>query len=218
MKVFVINSVASNPNEDGYTIVDACRSSLDYKALSSLDGELSIRQHDVYCGELIKKYREEMPVWVFLEIISFGRFIDFCKFCASRWNDDTLLDRHYMLKKAKSLRNATAHGSCIMNGFAEQENNLGKLPKTVSREISKIGINNRLKKARLSNTRMIEIATTLFLYAELIPEGQSKNSSVAKLNSFFNTFDRDSALFMSNGMVFSAIRFLNRLTLGLGLS
>lgn len=123
-----------------------------------------------------------------------------------------------MLKKAKSLRNAAAHGSCIMNGFAEQENNLGKLPKTVSREISKIGISNRLKKARLSNTRMIEIATTLYLYATLIPDGQSKRSSVNKLHSFFDAFNKDSALFEANGMVFSAIRFLNRLTLGLGLS
>lgn len=56
MKVFIINSVASNPNEDGYEIINAYRASLGDKALSSLDGELNIRKNDVYCGEPIRKY------------------------------------------------------------------------------------------------------------------------------------------------------------------
>lgn len=142
-KVAIISEVTKRSEEDGYGIVRDYKASLDDNRLKSLESELETRQHDVYCGGIIKKYRDSMPVWVFLEIVPFGRFVDFCRFCSERWSDKALLDKHYMLKKAKSVRNASAHGSCLMNGFAAE--NARKTPfRTKSRGRSR----NRISRLR----------------------------------------------------------------------
>ena len=36
---------------------------------------------------MVENYTGGMPVWVFIEIIPFGRLITFCKFCAERFNN-----------------------------------------------------------------------------------------------------------------------------------
>ena len=63
-----------------------------------------------------------MPSWVFLELVPFGTLVDFIRFCGARWDDKDFEQSHYDLKKVKSVRNCAAHGSCIINTFAEGAN------------------------------------------------------------------------------------------------
>ena len=39
--------------------------------------ELNKNIRGTYCGELVAKYKDEYPIWAFIEIIPFGRFIKF---------------------------------------------------------------------------------------------------------------------------------------------
>lgn len=73
-----------------------------------------------YSSDLYAKYSEEMPAWAFLELTSFGTLIGFVRFCARRWGDRRLKASHYDLKRVKSVRNCAAHGSCLINCFAER--------------------------------------------------------------------------------------------------
>ena len=59
-----------------------------------------------------------MPIWVLMELFSFGSFIDLYLFCAERWGDREMVHEHYMLRQAKSVRNACAHSSDVLNGVA----------------------------------------------------------------------------------------------------
>ncbi len=68
------------------------------------------------------RYTSGYPLWVFLEAIEFGRFCGLWLFCANRWDGRSMLDMHYMLKGVKSLRNATCHNGCIINGFSASAN------------------------------------------------------------------------------------------------
>lgn len=216
-KVKLMRMISDNEDEDGYSIVVEYRDSLTEERVGALDGELDSRRNDTYCGNIIQKYHDDMPVWAFLEVVSFGRFIDFCRFCAKRWNDRALLDEHYMLKKAKSLRNASAHGTCIINGFADEPDGRISLPNQVRRSVSDLGISRRLREARLANTRMKEIATLLYLYHAIVSEGESKQRTIKLFDEFYSSFNVTN-LYAENSVVFSSIRFIERLTEGYGLS
>lgn len=41
-------------------------------------------RHDAYAGDLIAHHIDDMPIWVFLEVIDFGTLVDFYLFCATR--------------------------------------------------------------------------------------------------------------------------------------
>jgi hypothetical protein len=58
-----------------------------------------------------------MPVWVLLEVISFGTFLTFYRFCSERLSDNQMMQEYYLMKKVKSVRNASCHGACSLNGF-----------------------------------------------------------------------------------------------------
>ena len=56
-----------------------------------------------------------------IEIVSFGDYLRFYKFCADRWNDKDLLNDFYLMKDVKELRNAAAHNNCILNDVTIKE-------------------------------------------------------------------------------------------------
>lgn len=217
-KVKIIDKVTTRENEDGYSIVKDYRDSLNEKRQKDLTRELSIRESDIYCGTIIRKYGDDMPVWVFLEVIPFGRFIDYCRFCAERWGDKTLLDEHYLLKRIKSIRNATAHGSCLINGFAEKSTSGIELSYEVRRAVSKMGIPKSTWKKRLANDRMNEIATLFFLYYRLVPAGESRSKASGILGSCLCTFEGTEKLYAENSVIVSCMLFIRRLTENFNLS
>ncbi len=54
------------------------------------------------------------------QLTSFGTLIDFVRFCARRWGDRHPSEAsHYDLKRVKSVRTCAAHGSCLIDCFAE---------------------------------------------------------------------------------------------------
>lgn len=105
-------AAAEIQGEDGYAIMRAYRESASENQRSYIDSELDRREHDPYVGAIIRKYRHDMPMWVFCESMPLGAFSSLVKFCAERWTDEELDDIHYLLKYVRSTRNATAHGAC----------------------------------------------------------------------------------------------------------
>lgn len=103
-------SVIENTTKDGYTIVEEYIQDLKSKnEYEYLENELNKNKTGTYCGELVKKYQDEYPVWVFLEIIPFGRLIKFYRFVADKLQDRVMMDESYMLMDVRELRNACAH-------------------------------------------------------------------------------------------------------------
>ena len=85
--------------------------------LAGLWAEISRLRRDEYSGDLQRHYAGVMPIWVLLELSSFGTVADVYRFCADRWGDRPMLREHYFLRSAKGVRNACAHSSAIINGF-----------------------------------------------------------------------------------------------------
>ena len=108
-------------DEDGYALSRDYMASLNHNERRRREGEVGMMGNDLFCGDLVKKYGSnpaDMPIWVLMELFSFGSFINLYLFCAERWGDREMVHEHYMLRQAKSVRNACAHSSDILNGIA----------------------------------------------------------------------------------------------------
>lgn len=163
-KMKVLN-LAQNRGEDGYEIVASFKGSLTRKQRKALTSTLDRRsQGDAYAGGLISHYQGDMPLWVFVEVIDFGMFLTLYKFCAERWADRTMEQEHYVLKGVKSLRNATAHNHCTVNGLtASAESPSYETNELITASLNDAGLGRtKSRRSKLANLRVAQMAATLY--------------------------------------------------------
>lgn len=182
VKVDLLRRATENCKEDGYALVHDYCDSLSARNRTYLESELKSRLHDEYCGAIIEKYRDDMPLWAFVEVISFGTLVDLVRFCSIRWEDEQLEDTHYLLKYVKGLRNATAHSSCILNAPMLDGGHLPAPPKALRKAVSQTGLSKAAKRKIVGNLRMRQISTTSLIYKTLVPAGESKSRCSRRLS------------------------------------
>ncbi len=109
----------------------------------------------------------------------------------------------------KSVRNCAAHGSCLINCFAERGAARGSASSGVSRRVAAVGIPKATRRKWMGNTAMQEVATVLVAHSGLVPEGSSRSRAASELAEMFDKGPDAAAR--------SALEFLRRLTESLGL-
>lgn len=123
---------------------------------------------DVYTGRIIGHYRDAMPVWAFLEVVTFGTALAFCLFCSERWDDAVMREEHYILKGVKAVRNCCSHGSCIVNGMDGSNECDYALSSLVYDWLAEKGVgNSKTRRAKLRNRRMQQLLETLVMFDRL---------------------------------------------------
>lgn len=208
-KVKLLNMVGGREGEDGYSVVSDYLASPTAARRRRIEGELDVMSRDPYCGDMVAKYRSDMPVWVFVESVSFGTFIGFYKFCADRWRDSVLKDEHYLLRQAKSVRNAAAHSSNIVNGFAGQDSRVGNY-KPVSDALSAIGISKPLRRKKMRNAAIQQITTTLYAYTRMACGESSRRRASESLSALGRRMDKNACYYKSNNTISSSFDFLEK--------
>ena len=174
--------------EDGYSIVADFLASYDRQnakgeVANAIKDEIRRGESSPYVAGILLRYPTfDFPAWVLLELIAFGSFIYFYKFCAERFDDKAMLDEFYLLQNVKCLRNACAHNNCILNDMSSGKP-MFKARHAVSIAVGQIGtIGRGQRKAKLSNDRLQQIATALYLHGRLaskgVRESRAKNLQV----------------------------------------
>ena len=204
----LMHRVEESPEEDGYGIVADYMASLNHDNRRRRLAEINMLEPDAYCGDLVRKYRDDMPVWVFLELISFGSFIDFYLFCAQRWGDSDMNEEHYMLRSVKAARNACAHSSNMVNGFGSSSEAVPTTPASISHALSGAGFSRRVRTSKMSNPRLQQIATLLFLHSKIVPEGTSRERAKADLKALSSDMANALSDLSGNDAVRSSFDFL----------
>lgn len=217
-KIKLLGIIDSLSAENGYSIVSDFKDSLSPSYRKRLSNELHNRSdegigRDIYAGNLISKYELEMPIWVFLEVVSFGTFLSFYRFCAQRWNDDTLLQEHYILKSVKALRNACAHNSCIVNGFCPGANNEPLATNTlIANALNDAGIKNtKARKAKLKNPRIGQIASTLYAFDAIVDSAKARERGYANLERLKKRIQHHPEYYTGHNATMSFFDFLQKL-------
>lgn len=163
-----------------------------------------------YCGDLVTKYDGEYPIWVFVEIIPFGRLIKFYRFVANKLQDRKMMDESYMLMDVRELRNACAHNNCIINDLKAYTS---KYPANyrVRNEVAKIGISKKVRDNKLSNIRMKQLITLLYLNKNIITSEGVLKYQTETLHELKNRIEHHIDYYNTNELVQTSLKFLNKI-------
>lgn len=212
-KVKLLNAI-ENAGEDGYGLVADFLAEYDEpdgesKIQNRVKNEIAHGETSAYIAGLVETYPDfDFPAWAFVEVISFGTFCYFYKFCAERFANKAMQDEFYLLQSVKSLRNACAHNNCILNDMSSCKKPKHQARFIVSKAVGCIpGIGSDQRKSRLSNERLQQIATTLYLHKSIASEGVRRHRAV-NLSSFVDRMNKHIDYYKGNYQISSSFSFL----------
>ncbi len=205
----VERTISERDDEDGYSIVRDYWADLTDEERSYRSAEIGRLRGDFYCGELIRKYRDDMPAWVFMELLTFGAFINFFKFCARRWNDEEMRQNHYILRSVKSARNAYAHSSCIVSNF-RRDDGLYRANIKVKHALEKAGMSKTARTKRMRNTALQQIATLIFAYSHFVTGDEDRRNAKNALTAMTQRIGEHKDYYKTNNAIASAFDFLEK--------
>lgn len=202
-------------HEDGYEIIQDFLASYDHpngsKTPNRLKQEIERGKNSPYTRDLIASFPDfRFPVWAFQEVISFGSFNYFTKFCSERFEDKTLANDFYLLQDVRSLRNACAHNNCIINDMGAKPG--GKRPNdTISQAVSSVAsIGSGQRRSKLSNERLRQIVATLYLHKERASSGVLEHRT-EDLGKFAERMKKNIDYYDGNNQIKSGFRFIGSL-------
>lgn len=167
-KVKLMKMFTENSKEDGYSIVKDYMSSLNDDDRKRLIAELERLKDGKYSRESASKYTGEMPIWVFVESITFGTLLRFYRFCAKQWNNREMQKEHHLLCRVKSVRNACAHSNSILDGITEKSSDDVIVLEEVIKEIEAVGFKKRARQSNMCNAKMKEIVITAYMHKKFL--------------------------------------------------
>lgn len=146
-----------------------------------------------------------------MELVPFGSFIDFYKFCGEQKNDKTMLNNHYLLKTTKSIRNAVAHNNCILNDLRPSRNKFN-IDKNMQRKICNVssGVHEQNEK-RMSNQRIAQIITLLYTYNKIVTSNTLRKVTQENLLKLKDRFFKNIHFYKDNELILSNFNFLKQI-------
>lgn len=188
LKVSLITHVENNPKEDGYELIRRFIGYTNSKGQQQNEYILKkIRGHKSsdYCKDLIEKYYPYFPVWVFVELISFGDLTYLVAFYDEIYSDPIVNNK--FMNTVRDMRNAAAHSNCLINKLFEPLNPGQQIDSTISNYVKKVSGISKSARAKNLNYRVVySFITLLYIYDTVIPTGIAKQKRIAEIKELFN--------------------------------
>lgn len=195
-------------NEDGYQVVE------DFIALKRQGKSESLYKNartSEYCGELLKKYEADMPIWVLIEIVSFHDFLELYKFCALRLENKSMQNEYYLLQEVRWIRNACAHSNCILNDLHPCRAPAYRPNYDVMRAIGLLSISKETRIRRMSNPHIRQITTLLYVHMTYIPSKGIHARCCHNLQELSRRMFEHVDYYLSNPMVYTTFAFFKNI-------
>lgn len=129
LKISLLCDIQENDSEDGYSIVKKfCDIYPDFIETTER------RMNDSYCRELFFNNEQNLPIWVLMEVISFGDLIKLYKLYFRIYDSRVPLFNTKLLDNVRHIRNASAHSNCLLCDLNRQ----GELNKVLLTETSSL--------------------------------------------------------------------------------
>lgn len=154
-----------------------------------IENAMTEMQGSPYSGKLVTKYvGKSVPLWVMLELVSFGSLIKLYRYCFDKDGvigdpcERAMFDRNKaLLRCTQQLRNAAAHNDCLLNGLALHEKRKGAHGAVRRALASSYGMSDDLI-APVSSVRVaMDVAALLMCYDAYVPRncGSRRRASEA---------------------------------------
>lgn len=203
LKVQLLSNSQKNVQDDGYQIVD------DFLSQHSVIRE-NIEKHAYsgYSSAVIQKYQSCYPIWVFLEIISFGDLIEFYKFYNSKFPIGNNVSNY--LWSARILRNAAAHNSCILNRLSEKYNDDKNINNTLMIVLKRNYHSLAPSKVKqyLLNPVIQDLLDILILLKKLDKGGSLLSKRTKEINHFMRRCRKNASYYKTNNILLSSYKFV----------
>lgn len=196
LKIRILNLIENIDEEDGYRIVNMYleKDFNDEKFPRKLHSSIFKKVGSEYSEKIFSKYDidkdkklENIPIWEFLEIITFGELVNFYHFFAEEYGLKNESRNVFILRDVVKLRNAVAHNSCVLCDLDKKDNQFPPAYK-IHDFLNKCGINKEARDNKLSNSRIRQITYTLYMFNEIVTSDGVKQNVAEDINELF--FDR----------------------------
>lgn len=217
--------------DDGYSCIESYKSHLitqtypdsdPQKATRELYDEIERNKKSIYCRDMLEHIHpgQRMPVWVFTEVVTFGRFCSFFMFCAKKYADAPSIEQAYRLKTVKSIRNAAGHNNCILNDMtiakSKEVNLTADLNRKILNKFSNLFPKNpctlRDKEPdMIQNSRIKEIITLFFVHSRILPSASMKEHYKKELQVLVNRMNRNIDNYKGNETIIRTFKIIETL-------
>ncbi len=179
MCVKLIKDIQLDETTDGYDIVNQFLSE-NSSVIRSIENTIA----SPHTGKLIRKYftvnetiqsngkshneivaYDDCPVWVLVELMTFGSLSRFYEFYYSSRKEDRI--PRSIVQMATSLRNAAAHNNCILYDLHPGVSSAqGRLPRFVKKKAA--GLTASQRSTRLSSRPLLEWVALIYMYDAIV--------------------------------------------------
>ena len=192
LKIRILNTIEEIEEENGYSIVNMYLEH-DFnnpKIPKRIHESIRKKVTNEYYKKIFSKYDldndtkiENIPIWEFLEIITFGELINFFDFYTQKYS----LDDHkyvFILREINKLRNAVAHNSCVLSEL-DKKDNQHRADTLIIDYLIKCGIGKENRNNKLSNSRIRQITYTLYMFNIIVSSEGVKNNVKHDITKLF---------------------------------
>jgi hypothetical protein len=219
LKIRILNTIEDILEEDGYNIVNLYmeKDKNDEKMPNRVRDSILKKVSNEYYKKIFSKYDldsdkklENIPVWEFLEIITFGELINFFEFFTSTYNLD---DSKYIfiLREINKLRNAVAHNSCVLSEL-DKKDNFHRADTLIVNYLIDCGIGKENRNNKLKNSRIRQITYTLYMFNEIVSsKGVKENVKHEVSKLFYGRIIMNRKYYNNNGLLKSIYEFFEKI-------
>lgn len=146
--------------------------------------ELDNRRSTAYVKTLSGKYTHpNYPIYVFLEVIPFGEFVNFYKYYCSKYQYCGF--NCTLLYSIKNIRNAAAHSNCVIHDLTNKNGLYNSY--LVSRVVELLpDIKKRTIQNRLKNNCVQDFISLLIAVNDVIKSDDLKNHCLREIKELFD--------------------------------
>ena len=193
LKIRILNLIENIEDEDGYRIVNLYleKDFNDEKFPKKVHNSIFKKVGSEYYQKIFSKYDidkdkklENIPVWEFLEIITFGELINFYEFFSKEYQLKKEIKNIFLLREIVKLRNAVAHNSCVLCDLDKKDNEYAPDFKIVN-YLNSCGIGKETRDNKLSNSRIKQMTYTLYMFNEIVTSEGVKRNVITDINELF---------------------------------
>lgn len=213
LKVSLLSHIEKNPLEDGYELIRRFLGYVNSKGQYQNEHILKkIRDHrsSRYSSDLIEKYYPFFPVWVFVELISFGDLAYLISFYEKVYSDSIVNNK--FMNTVRDIRNASAHSTCLINKLFEPLKSGCQIDSTISSYIKGVpGISAKSRAKNLNYQVIYDFIVLIYIYETIIPEGIAKQNRHDDIKTLFNSrMTRHKEYFQSNNRITGIYNFVKK--------
>lgn len=193
LKIRILNIVETIENEDGYKLVNKYleKDFNNKKRPRKVHDSIKHNVTSEYFQKIFFKYNwdedtkiENIPVWEFLEIITFGELINFFDYLTiesglKKENTDVFIFREIL-----KLRNAVAHNTLLLNDL-NTKNNINPPAYKIIQYLNKKGISKTTRNKKLCNSRIRQITYTLYMFDVSVIDSELKKDIKRELKNIY---------------------------------